>query len=114
MDRNAVLSVSKGCYVGREFVSRMQHRGTARGRLVQVSADASLPESGTAITVAGKPVGALGTVSGGSGLAIVRIDRVGAALAAGQTVLAGDVPVDLTLPAWSGLSFPTDEEEAGS
>ena len=114
MDLNAGLSFRKGCYVGQEVVSRMQHRGTARRRLVQVNADSPLPQSGTSITVAGKPVGALGTVAGSGGLAIVRIDRVGAALAAGQTIVAGDIPVDLTLPAWSGLSFPTDEEEAGS
>lgn len=114
MDLNAGLSFRKGCYVGQEVVSRMQHRGTARRRLVQVNADSPLPQSGTSITVAGKPVGALGTVAGSSGLAIVRIDRVGAGLAAGQTIVAGDIPVDLTLPAWSGLSFPTDEEEAGS
>ena len=114
MDLNEGLSFRKGCYVGQEVVSRMQHRGTARRRLVQVSADEQLPASGTEITAGGKPVGTLGTVRGGSALAIVRTDRIGEAIAAGAAVLAGDVAVTPTLPAWSGLSFPAGEEEAGS
>ena len=32
MDLNAGVDFKKGCYVGQEVVSRMQHRGTARRR----------------------------------------------------------------------------------
>ena len=92
----------------------MQHRGTARRRVVTVSAEAALPASGTEITAGGKPVGALGSVEGTSGLAIVRIDRAGEAMAAGTPLLAGDVAVTLSLPAWSGLSFPTSADEASA
>ncbi|MCJ9674547.1 folate-binding protein, partial [Neorhizobium sp. SHOUNA12B] len=54
----------------------------------------------------------LGSVFGNKGLAIVRIDRVGDALSRGVRLSAGDVTVSLTLPAWSGLSFPAEAEEA--
>jgi folate-binding protein YgfZ len=37
MDINGGLSFRKGCYVGQEVVSRMQHRGTARRRVVTVT-----------------------------------------------------------------------------
>ncbi|MBW8788389.1 MAG: folate-binding protein YgfZ [Rhizobium leguminosarum] len=114
MDFNGGLSFRKGCYVGQEVVSRMQHRGTARRRVVTVSAATALPETGTEITAAGKPVGTLGSVEGGSGLAIVRIDRAGAAMAAGTPLLAGETPVSLTLPAWSGLVFPASADEASA
>ncbi|WP_027685288.1 YgfZ/GcvT domain-containing protein [Rhizobium leguminosarum] len=114
MDFNGGLSFRKGCYVGQEVVSRMQHRGTARRRVVTVSAATALPETGTEITAGGKPVGTLGSVEGGSGLAIVRIDRAGAAMAAGTPLLAGETPVSLVLPAWSGLVFPTSGDEAGA
>jgi folate-binding protein YgfZ len=114
MDLNGGLSFRKGCYVGQEVVSRMQHRGTARRRVVSVSADAALPATGTEITAAGKPVGTLGSVAGNKGLAIVRIDRAGEAITAGTPLLAGDVPVSLTLPAWSGLSFPSTADEASA
>ncbi|MGO7223683.1 folate-binding protein, partial [Rhizobium ruizarguesonis] len=50
MDFNGGISFRKGCYVGQEVVSRMQHRGTARRRVVTVSAATALPETGTEIT----------------------------------------------------------------
>lgn len=111
-DKSGGVSFRKGCYVGQEVVSRMQHRSTARRRVVILSADASLPATGTEITIGGKPIGALGTVAGDRALAIVRIDKAGEAMAAGEPILAGDVPVTVTLPSWSGLTFPAAAEEA--
>ena len=112
MDLNGGLSFRKGCYVGQEVVSRMQHRGTARRRTVIVSASGDLPAPGTTLTAGGKAIGTLGSVAGTSGLAIVRIDRAGEAISQDLPLLAGDVPVTLALPAWSGLSFPTAADEA--
>ncbi|RYC17815.1 CAF17-like 4Fe-4S cluster assembly/insertion protein YgfZ [Ciceribacter ferrooxidans] len=112
MDRNGGVGFKKGCYVGQEVVSRMQHRGTARRRVVLIGGEAALPAPGTEITAGGKPVGTLGSVHGARGLAIVRIDRVGEALATGVPVLAGETALTVDLPAWSGLDFPTVAEEA--
>jgi tRNA-modifying protein YgfZ len=112
LDKDGGLSFRKGCYVGQEVVSRMQHRGTARRRVVIVSAEQDLPAAGTDILAGAKPVGTLGSTSGGQGLAIVRIDRVGEALASGVPLTAADIVVSLTLPEWTGLSFPTGAEEA--
>lgn len=114
MDLNEGLSFRKGCYVGQEVVSRMQHRGTARRRPVVIAADIDLPDSGTVITAAGKPIGNLGTVSGKHGLAIVRIDRAGEAMASNTPILAGEAALSLSLPAWSGLAFPTSADEASA
>jgi tRNA-modifying protein YgfZ len=111
-DKSGGVSFRKGCYVGQEVVSRMQHRSTARRRVVILSADASLPATGTEITIGGKSIGALGTVAGERALAIVRIDKAGEAMAAGEPILAGDVPVTVSLPSWSGLTFPAAAEEA--
>lgn len=112
MDLNGGLSFRKGCYVGQEVVSRMQHRGTARRRLALIDATGALPESGTPITAGGKPVGALGTVCGTIALAIVRTDRVGAALAADIPLMAGDMTVTASLSDWTGLGFPAGDDEA--
>jgi folate-binding protein YgfZ len=106
MDINGGVSFQKGCFVGQEVVSRMKHRGTARRRVVAVSAQKPLPATGTELMAGGKPIGALGTVLGHEGLAIVRTDRAADAMASGTEILAGDVAVTLTLPAWSGLTFP--------
>lgn len=111
-DKDGGVSFKKGCYVGQEVVSRMQHRGTARRRVVHVHGDSALPPSGTELTAGAKPIGTLGTVVDKAGLAIVRIDRAGEAIQQGVDILAGDIPVQLSLPAWSGLGFPTAAEEA--
>jgi hypothetical protein len=114
MDFNGGLGFRKGCYVGQEVVSRMQHRGTARRRVVVVSAAAPLPAGGTELTAGGKPIGTLGSTSGGKGIAIVRIDRAGEAMATGTPILAAGNEVSLTLPAWSGLSFPAGDDEVSA
>lgn len=108
LDKVGGLSFSKGCYVGQEVVSRMQHRGTARRRLMLVDSKASddLPPKGTAVTVSNKPIGVLGSVVESMGMAVVRIDKVADALAAGQTIMAGETPVTLEFPEDMGLSLP--------
>src|SRR5690606_16363528 len=76
LDQMGGVGFQKGCYVGQEVVSRMQHRGTARRRVLIVHGQAALPAGGAEITAGGRALGALGSVSGKDGLAIVRIDRV--------------------------------------
>ncbi|RTM03554.1 MAG: folate-binding protein [Hyphomicrobiales bacterium] len=106
LDETGGVGFKKGCYIGQEVVSRMQHRGTARRRVLIASGDSALPASGTELTVAGRPVGALGSVGGRTGLAIARIDRVQAALDTGEAIMAGSIPVKLAIPAWAKFSFP--------
>ncbi|MEI2297511.1 CAF17-like 4Fe-4S cluster assembly/insertion protein YgfZ [Ensifer sp. MJa1] len=114
LDKNGGLSFKKGCYVGQEVVSRMQHRSTPRRRVVIVAAETALPPTGTTITANDKAIGALGTVQGKSALAIVRVDKAGEAMANEVPLLAGDVPVTMVLPQWTGLSFPTSADEASA
>src|SRR6202030_2585670 len=83
MDRLRGVDFEKGCYVGQEVVSRMQHRGTARTRTVRVVLEDFSPEPGATIFAGDKPVGTLGSTAGQNGLALVRTDRVADALAAG-------------------------------
>jgi len=110
MDQLGAVGFAKGCYVGQEVVSRMQHRGTARNRPVLVAGDADLPPTGTPLTVGERPLGTLGTVIGARGLAVVRLDRAREAMAAGTPILAAGVPVRLALPPWAQYSWP----ESGS
>lgn len=98
MDRLAGVDFDKGCYVGQEVVSRMQHRGTARTRSVKVLLDGASPEPGTTILAGDKPVGTIGSTAGGKGVALVRIDRVADALDAGQPLTAGGLPLTLAEP----------------
>lgn len=108
MDQLSGVAFDKGCYVGQEVVSRMEHRGTARRRPVLVAADAPLPGTGTELVAGGRPVGTLGSVAGSSGLAIVRLDRAKSAMDAGIPILAGDREVRLSLPPYARYGWPAD------
>jgi folate-binding protein YgfZ len=98
MDRLHGVDFDKGCYVGQEVVSRMQHRGTARTRTVRVVLDGPSPEAGAAILAGDKPVGTMGSTSDGNGLALIRTDRVADALAAGVPLTAGGLGLRLAEP----------------
>ena len=98
MDRLHGVDFDKGCYVGQEVVSRMQHRGTARTRTVKIILDGPSPETGSPILAGDKQVGTVGSTADNKGLALVRTDRVAEALAAGLALTAGGLPLRLAEP----------------
>ena len=75
LDQINGVSFKKGCYVGQEVVSRMQHRGTARWRVMVATSESELVP-GLQVMAGGKPAGQIGTVSGNQALALVRLDRM--------------------------------------
>jgi len=98
MDRLHGVDFDKGCYVGQEVVSRMQHRGTARTRTVRVTLDGAPPEAGTTVMAGDKSVGTMGSTAGQNGLALIRTDRVADALEAGTQLTAGGLGIRLADP----------------
>jgi tRNA-modifying protein YgfZ len=98
MDRLHGVDFDKGCYVGQEVVSRMQHRGTARTRTVRVMVDGPAPEPGAVILAGDKSVGTMGSTAGEAGLALIRIDRAADALTAGLPLTAGGIAIRLAEP----------------
>ncbi len=99
------VSFRKGCYVGQEIVSRMEHRGTARKRMIQVSAADALPATGTEVMAGDVPIGTLGTVDGSQGLALVRLDRAAEFKAKGVALTAGGVEIAISKPAWARFAL---------
>jgi hypothetical protein len=97
------VSFSKGCFVGQEVVSRMQHRGGARKRIVLIEADGPL-QPGTAITAGAASIGTVGSVAGNRALALVRLDRAEEAQAKGEALAAAGTAVRLKLPGY----FPSE------
>lgn len=95
------VSFTKGCFVGQEVVSRMQHRGAARKRIIHVSSDAPLPSSGSEITAGAATLGQLGSTCGNNGLALIRIDRFVELQSKGETPYAGDVPLRVQKQDWA-------------
>lgn len=98
MDRLHGIDFDKGCYVGQEVVSRMQHRGTARTRTVRVAFDGAAPDASAPILANDKQVGTMGSSAQNSGLATVRIDKVSDALDAGMPLVAGSTTIHLADP----------------
>jgi len=111
MDQLGGVDFRKGCYVGQEVVSRMQHRGTARTRILAARYSGEAPLPGTEINAGGKVLGTAGSAAGAHGLALIRLDRLADALGAGVTPLAGDTPVTFEKPAYATFAMP---EAAGS
>jgi tRNA-modifying protein YgfZ len=92
------VDFKKGCYVGQEVVARVHYRNSARKRIVKIHFDGPAPAQGTQITAGETNIGRAGSTVGDNGLAMVRLDRLEEARAAGVALMAGDVAVDVTLP----------------
>jgi folate-binding protein YgfZ len=88
MDLLSGIDFKKGCYVGQEVVSRMKHRGLVRKRVTKYRAQGGAPAPGEAIRAGDLEIGVTGSRLDEEGLAMIRIDRLGDALAAGATPVA--------------------------
>src|SRR5262249_37883950 len=106
MDQLNGVDCDKGCYVGQEVVSRVEHRASARSRVVPIAYDEFAPSSGLPIMAGDRQVGTLGSTAKGHGLALVRLDRVEDALAAGTQLQAGGITIRAVKPAWAKFSWP--------
>jgi folate-binding protein YgfZ len=112
MDQLSGVDFGKGCYIGQEVVSRTEHRGTARTRIIPVVFDGIGPETGAELTAGDKAIGTMGSSADGRGLAMLRLDRLEDALAAGVPVVARGVELHPEKPAWARFRVPTSAKAA--
>jgi tRNA-modifying protein YgfZ len=92
------VSFTKGCFVGQEVVSRMQHRGTARNRLLPVRVESLVPlASQQDIRCGDTLIGSVSSAVPGLALAMLRLDRLAEASA---PLMAGDTRVHVNKPDW--------------
>jgi tRNA-modifying protein YgfZ len=112
MDQLGGIDFDKGCYVGQEVVSRMQHRGTARTRAVPVLYDGAAPESGVAVMAGERPIGIMGSAVDGCGIALLRLDRLADALSRGERLRVGNVPIRVVKPDWARFDLPVETKAA--
>jgi folate-binding protein YgfZ len=109
MDQLEGVDFDKGCYVGQEVVSRMEHRGTARNRVVPIAASDFAPDAGVPVMAGDRPVGITGSHAGNRGLAMLRLDRVADAWAAGTPLTAGGVAIEPRKPDWATFDWPGEK-----
>ena len=112
MDQLGGVDFTKGCYVGQEVVSRMEHRGIARTRTVPVRYEGAPPQAGAAVTAGERQIGTMGSAAAGHGLALLRLDRVADALSRGDAFLADGIAVRPIKPDWARFAFPDGSKAA--
>jgi folate-binding protein YgfZ len=110
------VDFQKGCYMGQELTARTQYRGLVKRRLMPVAIDGPLPAPGTEITLDGKEAGQVRSViagvgagdgqggpagDGGTGLAMIRLNRLDEALRSGAPLTAGDATIVPQKPDWA-------------
>ena len=93
LDRLHGIDFRKGCYVGQEVVSRVEHRGLARKRIVQVTYEGEAPTLGASVLAGETALGTMGSSAAGYGLAMLRLDRLEAA--AGTGIVVGGVALQI-------------------
>ncbi|ACL55723.1 YgfZ/GcvT domain-containing protein [Methylobacterium nodulans] len=106
MDQLGGVDFRKGCYVGQEVVSRMQHRGTARTRVVPLLYPGAAVPAGTPVTAGARALGQTGSAAGDRGLGLLRLDRLADAVAAGERVEAGGLSVRVAKPDFVTFEVP--------
>ncbi len=93
-DLIGAVSFSKGCYVGQEVVSRMQHRGTARRRIMRIHCEPAAPTRGAEIRSGEILIGEVLSSVGREALALIRTDRVADAK---TPLMAGSIRIEVKL-----------------
>ena len=91
------------------MVSRIEHRGSARKRIVPVLADAFAPEAGVPVMAGDKQVGTMGSAAGSQGLAMLRLDYISDAQATGTPLVAGGVMLRTVKPPWARFAWPGEK-----
>jgi tRNA-modifying protein YgfZ len=112
MDQLGGVDFTKGCYVGQEVVSRIEHRGTARTRAVPIRYDGATPPADSPIMAGERQVGTMGSAIARHGLALLRLDRVAEAMSHGEALHCGDTTIHLVKPDWARFAFPNASKAA--
>jgi folate-binding protein YgfZ len=99
MDLLGGVDFKKGCFVGQEVVSRMKRRGTTRRRTLRIAVAQGITAPSPILANAFE-IGTLTSVSGGAGLARVRIDRLADAEANGETITVDGRTASFEPTAW--------------
>lgn len=91
---------AKGCYVGQELTARMHYRALLKKRLLPVEIEGDVPEIGTPVTYDGQEAGEMRSGLGDHGIALLRLETVREAVAAGKPLMAGDTRITPRHPPW--------------
>lgn len=107
LDQFGGIDFKKGCYIGQEIVSRMEHRGTARARALPLRFLNGFGVLGGVEILAGsRPLGRTGEAVGDRAIGIIRLDRLAEAYASGEPIVAGGVELAISTPDFVRFAVP--------
>ena len=101
LDQLGGVSFSKGCFVGQEVVSRMEHRGTGRNRILPVKVEGGAALKGAEVKAGESAIGTILSSDGEDALALLRLDRLADAAKDGRTLLTEGKSVHVRKPPWA-------------
>lgn len=113
MDLMGGVDYRKGCFVGQEVVSRMYRRGKIRKRTLVLEGE-GLEAGGELRAGEGPALGVVTSAAGGLGLAQLRLDRLAASEALGETLHVNGREVALKRPDWLDGQIAALGEGTGS
>ena len=107
------VNFKKGCYVGRGSWCSGCSTGARHARACsQFQRPARCPLAVRTFSWMASRWARLGSVSENRGIALARLDKVAEAMAKGQSLEAGGIPVSLTVPSWA--TYKLDSGTAGA
>lgn len=108
IDQIGGVDYKKGCYVGQEVTARTHYRGhVKKAPYVIKSRELPLPVTGTPVLCGEAEAGEIRSVSGTTGLAILRVEEVEKSKSSGMPLRAEDVVIEASLPAWHKYPEPS-------
>lgn len=107
-DQLQAIDFKKGCYIGQEVVSRMQHRGSVRKRIVKIIGEGELPTGPQEIRAGQSLIGMLGSRLGGEGLGLVRLDRAETAEQKGEKMQVDGRLIKIEMPEWADYQLSSE------
>ena len=96
----------KGCYMGQELTARTKYRGLVKRRLFPVKIDGPLPEPGAPVAFNGADAGTIKSGAGDRAIALLRLQVIEDARAAGAPLTSGAAKITPIRPAWMQTTPP--------
>lgn len=93
----------KGCYLGQELTARTKYRGLIKKRLLPMRISGPPPAPDAPVTLNGRTVGEMRSVTGTMGLALMRVVALREAAADGSVFHAEDARLCPEIPGWMQL-----------
>jgi folate-binding protein YgfZ len=100
------VDFDKGCYMGQELTARTKYRGLVKRRLFPVKIDGPLPEPGAPIDFNGADAGTIKSGAGDRAIALLRLQVIEDARAAGAPLTSGAAKITPIRPAWMQTTPP--------